>query len=52
LLKVKTNKRYAGSSKWTVKVSYNMPLELIMVIDEDYAAIILLIEGLIPICFI
>jgi hypothetical protein len=32
VLKVKTNKRYAGSSKWTVKVSCNMPLNLIPVI--------------------
>lgn len=25
MLQVKTNKRYAGASNWTVKVSYNVP---------------------------
>ena len=38
LVQVKANKRYAGSSKWTVKVSFNMLLKLILGYDEDNGA--------------
>lgn len=49
LLQVKTNKRYAGSSNWTVKV-YNLIVSFPVICHPEICDVIVVIEQVIEHC--